>query len=162
MFVTVLFVQEEKVKYLGCPALLHHYCCRNGRVVSCWLQKSVGDHFKQYLHFLINECFISNFHVWLQVVFNVTFGQLIFFFINFSKSAAPVIILHPLNDSLFLLSCCMIYPVLPSSINTLWNGENILGFFHFFLLEHESFLFAWGWIKSCGEDELLNVIAVLK
>lgn len=154
MFVTVLFVQEEKVKYLGCPALLHHYCCRNGRVVSCWLQKSVGDHFKQYLHFLINECFISNFHVRLQVVFNVTFGQLIFFFINFSESAAPVIILHPLNDSLFLLSCCMIYPVLPSSINTLWNGENILGFFSFFPSWTWKFFVClgldkklwWGWV----------------
>lgn len=32
------------------------------------------------------------------------------------------------------------------------------GFFLFFLLEHESFLFAWDWMKSCGEDQLIAAL----
>lgn len=35
-------------------------------------------------------------------------------------------------------------------------------FYFFFIPEHESFLFAWDWTKSCREDELVNVLAVLK
>lgn len=71
--------------------------------------------------------------------FRCHFWTINIFFINFSESAAPVTILHPLNDSLFLLSCCMIYPVLPSSINTLWNGENISVLFFFSFLNMKVF-----------------------
>lgn len=78
------------------------------------------------------------------------------FFINFSKSAAPVTILYPLNDSLFLLSCCMIYPVLPSSINTLWNGENVGCFIPELKLSVSLRLDEGG-----GKDELLNVMFTL-
>lgn len=35
-------------------------------------------------------------------------------------------------------------------------------FFIFFILECENFLFAWDWMKSCGEDKLPNIIALLK